>query len=245
MTRIVRSKGLNAGKNAQLVELARRLGVVRKHVWHKYGSVNGASKSAIDARDAMQSVGHDFNVTRRLWKATTLDVMGDISAYREACKLTVKRAIFERTDDKDEQKRLFTLLKSGQWASDKYLSRKMRKACRHGQTNVCNQIILDANCYTWFAPGWLSVMSLVNGKRIAIPLASNRPISGTIRLVVDSDGVAVHHTVEADIGQPCGTRTIGIDKGYTEAFVDSDGEFHGKGLGKLLSAQSDRNKVVL
>lgn len=247
VTRIVRSKRLNAGKLAQLTELAKRLGVVRKHVWHKYGGVNGASKSPIDARDEMQDVGYDFNVIRRLWKATTLDVMGDIVAYREASKLSVKRAIFDRITDETERKRLFTLLKSGEWATDKYLSRKMRKTYRHGRTTVCNQIVLDANCYTWSLSngrGWLSVMSLVKGKRIAIPLASNRPIRGNIRLIIDSDGVAVHHTCEADIGKPCGTQTIGIDKGYTEAFVDSDGDVHGNGLGKLLSAQSDRNKAV-
>ena len=244
VTRIVRSKRLNAGKLAQLSELAKRLSVVRKHVWNKYGSVNGAEKSAYDARNEMQSVGHDFNVTRRMWQATTLDVMRNIAAYRAACKVEVKKAIFKRTDDKDEQKRLFTVLKSDQWASDRYLSRKMRKAYCHGQTSVANQIALDSQCYTWSAPGWLSVMSLVKGKRIAIPLASNRQIRGNIRLIINPDGVAVHHTVEAELGRPCGTRTIGIDKGYTEAFVDSDGDFHGKGLGKLLSAQSDRNKIV-
>jgi IS605 OrfB family transposase len=45
---------------------------------------------------------------------------------------------------------------------------------------------------------------------------------------------------------------IGIDKGYTEVFVDSEGEFHGKGLGDVLSKESDelkkkyqrRNKVI-
>lgn len=244
VTRIVRSKGLNAGKLVQLAEVARRLGKVRRHVWHKYGGVRGASMSPFDIRNEIMANTPQFGVPVVLWRATVLDVAGDIAAYREACKLPVKRAIYKRTNDAAELKRLFTCLKTEKWATDKYLSRKMRKAFRHGETTVANQIVLEPGAYTWCAPGWLSVMSLVRGNRIAIPLASNRPISGNIRLIIDAQGVVVHHTCEADIGRPCGTATIGIDKGYTEAFVDSDGDFHGKGLGKLLSAQSDRNKSV-
>jgi len=43
--------------------------------------------------------------------------------------------------------------------------------------------------------------------------------------------------------RPCGTRKIGVDKGYTEALTDSDGEHHGTGLGKLLTTESDHRKT--
>ena len=33
---------------------------------------------------------------------------------------------------------------------------------------------------------------------------------------------------------------LGVDKGYTEALIDSDGQHHGTGLGLLLTAESDR-----
>ena len=42
---------------------------------------------------------------------------------------------------------------------------------------------------------------------------------------------------------PGGSETVGVDKGYTEAYTDSDGERHGKGLGDLLTAESDARKV--
>jgi transposase len=107
---------------------------------------------------------------------------------------------------------------------------------------------LDTGCYTWFERdgcGWIKIMSLERGKRIALPLASNYPISGTIRLIVRPGvtEVEVHHTIEAVTGKPCGSATIGVDKGYTEVFVDSDGERHGVGLGKLLSTQTDANNL--
>jgi len=48
-----------------------------------------------------------------------------------------------------------------------------------------------------------------------------------------------------------GTKEIGIYKGYTEAFIDSEGENYGKDLGEVLSKESDylkkkyqrRNKI--
>jgi hypothetical protein len=47
----------------------------------------------------------------------------------------------------------------------------------------------------------------------------------------------------ASVTRPCGLRVIGADKGYTEAFTDSDGERHAIGFGALLTAKSDANKV--
>jgi IS605 OrfB family transposase len=42
--------------------------------------------------------------------------------------------------------------------------------------------------------------------------------------------------------RPCGTAEVGVDKGYTEALTDSDGNHHGTRLGSLLTAESDRIK---
>ncbi len=43
--------------------------------------------------------------------------------------------------------------------------------------------------------------------------------------------------------RPCGEATVGVDKGYMEAYTDSDGERHGEGLGDRLSAESDQRQV--
>ena len=56
----------------------------------------------------------------------------------------------------------------------------------------------------------------------------------------------IHYSVneeDACSTQPGGSETVGVDKGYTEAYTDSDGERHGKGLGDLLAAESDARKV--
>jgi len=59
-------------------------------------------------------------------------------------------------------------------------------------------------------------------------------------LILKDGEVEVHYTIEIAETHNCGTATIGIDKGYTEVFVDSDGEHYGEGLGKLLTKHSDR-----
>jgi hypothetical protein len=98
---------------------------------------------------------------------------------------------------------------------------------------------------------WLDVIGLKPHKRLAIPLAGSAPISGTIRLILRGRSarggrLEIHHAVteaQACVTRPCGLRVIGADKGYTEAFIDSDGDRHGTGLGALLTAKSDSNKV--
>ncbi len=82
------------------------------------------------------------------------------------------------------------------------------------------------------------------GKRIAIPLNSTYPVTGTLRLILRDGKVEIHHLVELQDDKPCGEATIGIDKGYTEAFTDSDGDVHGDGLGKELSQYSDELKPI-
>lgn len=54
---------------------------------------------------------------------------------------------------------------------------------------------------------------------------------GTIRLILRDHAVEVHHTVSATSRKLCGTGELGIDKGYSEAFVDSDGGSSRSGVG--------------
>ncbi|WP_017743118.1 hypothetical protein [Scytonema hofmannii] len=68
---------------------------------------------------------------------------------------------------------------------------------------------------------------------------------GQIRLIYNSelDYFEVHFVVNFGIytKSPDSERTpIGIDKGYTEAFIDSSEKVHGDGLGTLLTKKSNR-----
>jgi IS605 OrfB family transposase len=87
---------------------------------------------------------------------------------------------------------------------------------------------------------WLKIPSLVRGKPICIPLNSNVTLKGTLRLILRNDVVEIHFLAEGKTHPLCGSKAMGIDKGYTEVLVDSEGEFYGKGFNKYLNDASER-----
>ena len=253
VTRIAYSKNLNFGKYTKLSEIATRLGRLRKEIWQRYGSISGVGETDHKIRDGWLAEGRKFDVPARLWKETLRDTFSDICLYRESAKVKVRKAIAQRLEgrqvvDQKERKRLYTLLKYDRWMEDNYLRRMTRKYYKHGKTNVSNQIVLDTQCYTAFEQNgvaWIKVMGLERGKRIAIPLNTTNLPKGMLRLILRNGIVEVHYAIDADFcsTKPSGDKEIGIDKGYSEVFVDSDGEVHGERLGDLLSTESDYLKV--
>lgn len=180
----------------------------------------------------------------KAWKETLRDTLDDISLYEKACKLKVKKDIVSRTSDKQERKQLYTRLKGNKWPTDSYLSRKMRKYKKHGKTSVSNQIILEGGVYSQFqgkdGNTWLKVPTFKRGQKLCIPLNSNICLKGCLRLILKEGIVQVHYSIKQKTFDRCGDRVLGIDKGYSEAFVDSDGEFHGKRLGRVLTEETKR-----
>ena len=245
-TQIAFSDTLNQGKYSALLEQAGRLGVIRSEVWQGFGSVNGVGLRDRTIRDAWIREGRQFNVPANAWKQTLADAIANIKANREAAKVSVKQAIRRRTQDRSEQKRLYTLLKSDKYADDSYLSRIMRKVCHRGHNHTHNQINVRSDDYTVFSlknKVWLKIPSLVKGKRIAIPLSTTLAPQGNLRLILRNGKVEVHYAVEVTQTNDCGSKTVGVDKGFTEALTDSDGVHHGVNLGEVLSKESDRLKL--
>jgi IS605 OrfB family transposase len=254
VTRVAYSRHLNAGKLAALTEQARRLGVVRSEVWRRYGSVSGAAVGDRQVRDAWMAdgTGASFGVLANPWKEAVRDAMADIAANRAAAMVKVRRAIWHRTSDPAERKRLCALLKSGAWPSDPFLARQMRRHWRRGRSHTRNQIVVRSDQYGTFTLAengdvWLAIPGLERRSRVCIPLNTTVAPAGTLRLILRESRVEVHYQVDASTlkssAKPCGTRVVGVDKGYTEVLTDSDGERHGRGLGPLLASESDRLKV--
>ena len=244
LTRIHHCKNLNATKYEQLEKQAALLGRVRSEVWRTYGALAGLNLGDRKIRDQWMKEGRDFGVSANAWKEMLRDTVADIKAYREAAKEKVKRSIREHTTDKAEQKRLYTLLKKDKWTEDNFLHRQMRKHFKHGVNHTHNQIIIRADmCKTFELSGqcWLKVPSLVPRQTIKIPLntAMEYAPKGTLRLILKNGVVEVHSTYDAPETNDCGSEITGVDKGYSEAFVDSDGATYGEGLGDLISAESD------
>jgi hypothetical protein len=257
VTRILHSHKLNKGKLVQLQEQASLLGIVRSEVWQRYGSIAGVTLRDRTIRDQWMKENRSFSVSANAWKETLRDTIGDIKAYREAAKEKVKEAIRNRTSDDEELKKLYTLLKWDKWQSDPFLRRQMRKHFKHGVNHTHNQIIIRSDmCKTFELGGqcWLKVPNLAKKKAIILPLKTTMEYApnGTLRLIVKQDHVEVHYQQEVQVESTCGDQVVGIDKGYTEAFVDSDNDCYGEGLGKMISKESDylnqkyrnRNKLL-
>ncbi|MEU8261250.1 transposase [Micromonospora sp. NPDC048999] len=254
VTRIAYSSDLNSGKYAALVEQARRLGRVRGEVWQRYGSIGGVGSGLRDrqVRDRWLADGTHlrFGVLANAWKETIRDAMADIAANLEAAKAEVRRAIGRRTDDPVELKRMFTALKADRWASDPFLARQMRKHWKRGRNHTHDQIVVRADQHNSHTDGrgrlWLSVSGLEPRRMVRIPLSTTVAPTGTLRLILRGGRVEVHYQIDASqmrsSQRPCGDQTIGVDKGYTEALTDSDGDSHGTRLGELLTSESDRLK---
>ncbi|MDH6461342.1 transposase [Micromonospora sp. A200] len=253
-TRIAYSAQLNAGKYAALVRQARRLGRVRGEVWQRYGSIDGVGSGLKDRQIRDQWLAENthaqFGVLANAWKETVRDAVTDIAANLAAAKVQARRAVGRRTADPDERKRLFTALKTDKWAGDPVLARQMRKHWKRGKNRTHDQIVVRADQHNskLDARGrlWLAVPGLERRKTVKIPLSTTVAPAGTLRLILRGGRVEVHYQIDAaemrTSQRPCGDRTLGVDKGYTEALTDSDGKHHGTSLGELLTGESDRLK---
>lgn len=206
----------------------------------------GCKKTDRAVRNEWLSEKRQFNVLANAWKETLRDAMSDIQAHREAAKVQARRAVARHTEDEEERKRLYGLLRRDEWMEDPYLRRIMRKYWHRGHNHVANQIIIRSDNYTTFTLGsrvWLKIPGLERGKRIAIPLNTTVAPTGTLRLILRHERVEVHYAIEVKEEINCGHERLGVDKGYTEVLVDSDKEHHGQELGPMLSSESDNLKV--
>ena len=247
VTRIAYSNDLNQAKFDTLTEIAKRCGSIRTEIWRNYGSVSGLHAKFRPVRDSFLATGHILNLPQRIWRATLSDVLGDLKANREAALINVNRHIFRNVNNQNKRHELFKNLKNDSvWIKNSYERRLMRKYWKHGKNHTQNQIVLEPGsykCFSYHDKNYVEVISLTRGKRIAIPITTNYPITGQIRLILREGQVEIHYTIDNTDERGCGKNKIGIDKGYTEAFVDSEGEFYGEGLGQILSNESDYLKA--
>ncbi len=256
VTRCVVSKHLTIAKQKRLKEMAHLCGVVRDEAWRRYGGLNGLGKKPRTIRDQDwmrgKCLGATTQLPARLWKATLEDALNAIKANRAAALLECIKKVWRSKRSESDKQSLTAMLHNETWPRNNLLHRLMRRHCPHGKSHTNNQIVFDIQGYTCFTLNnqqWIKVSSLQRGRRIAIPLGQfNYPITGAIRVRLCDDGeVDILYTVDemaACVTRPCGHQELGIDKGYSEAFTDSDGQRHGVDLGQLLTQESDHLKTV-
>ncbi|WP_424103671.1 zinc ribbon domain-containing protein [Moorena producens] len=251
-TQVVPVIGMTASVKTELLSTMKKLGVVRSESWNKLGSI---SHWGIDWKKSFREVRtfrspESLGLPSKLMDWAVCDVAKAITAQQAACIDVVVKKIHRKflgAENKTKRKELCRQLKTLTFLDNTLLHRWVRKEYQRGHSWVKNQIVyqspgykckrLSRNTYQ------LELAGLNRGKRNKVIVKSNRKIKGQIRLIYNHyrERFEVHFLVDhGTVEVPSERRSIGVDKGYTEAFYDSDGYAHGKGLGKATTKKSDR-----
>uniref|UniRef100_E6QB82 ORFB of ISCARN12, IS200/Is605 family IS1341 group n=1 Tax=mine drainage metagenome TaxID=410659 RepID=E6QB82_9ZZZZ len=248
------TRTLQADVPEALQAICKRMGFVRADIWRRYGALGTIGKSANDIRKEISAsrLYADLPVDGTIRNETTKDIVNDVLLYKAAAMQKVRKAIAARTHDETERKRLYTLLRKDQWLTDNFLHRQRRKHFRHGKSQVANQFIVRSDKYTTeIVNGYLTIVIHIAakyGENIRLTTTSsgkNVRLSGSNLRIIVKDGFSeIHYATAKGDGRPCGEKMIGIDKGYTEAFMDSEGVPHGKDFGKVMRVYSDQTMIT-
>jgi transposase len=234
----------------QLEEIALLCGILRSELWNKYGSLKswGIDKFKIEKEFRVTHPPEKYGLTSKLYERTLYKCIDEIHTYQDAVKASVKDEIYRKTDSELERKYYFFLLPRRFWIDvetkrAKWLHSVIRKYFYRGHSNVRNQIVYNVGMYSIFENGkysYIELASLERGKRLVLPLRGNPDISGEIKVIIQPDKrIEIHYPkkVEKIVPPNRFTDCVGIDRGFTEVYVTSDGEFLGTDFGLVISQE--------
>ena len=251
-TQVVPVVGMTKSVELELLSTMKKLGVVRSESYNKLGSI---SYWGLDWKKAYPEVRGfrkpgSLGLPSKLMEWTVSDVAKAITASQAACTDAVIKRVYKRFSGKKNQKvrkELCKQLKTLAFLDNPLLHRLVRKEFQRGRSWSKNQIVYQPGGYRCKRLSrhtyQLELAGLRRGKRNRVIVRSNRKIKGQIRLIYNQllQRFEVHFLVDhGTVEIPSSRRAIGVDKGYTEAFYDSDGQAYGKDLGKLATKKSVR-----
>ena len=97
--RVLRSVNLNQKKYNELDAQAKMLGILRKEIWQKFGSLAGVGANHRNIRDEWVKTRDFSPLPAKAWKETLRDVLDDIQMYEASAKEKVRKAIHARVKD--------------------------------------------------------------------------------------------------------------------------------------------------
>ncbi|WP_287360628.1 zinc ribbon domain-containing protein [Moorena sp. SIO3B2] len=251
-TQVVPVIGMSMAVETELFAIMQRLGIVRSESYNKLGSV---SHWGLDWRKAYPEVRslrtpESLGLPSKLMEWTVSDVAKAISAQQAAGIEALGKILHKRFPGKENEQRrsqCYKQLSTPSFLSDPFLHRIVRKTFRRGHSWVKNQIVYQQDGYSckriYRYTYQLELAGLRRGKRNRLLVRSNRKITGQIRLIYNPllQRFEIHFLVNYGVVNVTSERRcLGVDKGYTEVFYDSDGRAYGLGLGKLATNKSDR-----
>lgn len=148
-TRTYYSKKLDEQTYSELTLIAKRLGILRKIIWHQFSSspkrLNDRKIRDIWLREKENGTNLYPKIIdqlpARLWKETLRDTIGNINAYFEAGFTEIIKRLY-RKYGKTEAKKLAKILKTD-YKSNNELHRMVRTLIPKGYSKADNIICLD------------------------------------------------------------------------------------------------------
>lgn len=247
-------------------EMAKRLGLLRRDLWRKYGSLQAwgrhMRKKGAEFETEIKTVfpPAKYGIGYKPWIYTVKTVIDDIHTAQEAAKSRVMRSVYRRYGkDTERLKSLNTLA----WLDDPVLHRWVRKEYKRGRTCVANQIVLCAGDganikrrggvtqITLPGPPLLEKENRYAQIQLSFKTGRVRP-KGELSLIFKEDGLWLHYAYKTKPVPRANNDLIGLDKGYTEALYGSDGVIYGGGIGKVITEGAEainnrgkaRNKLL-
>lgn len=256
------------GDRVKAREMARRAGRLRSDIWNKYGSLQAWGISHQKLYKAFQETNPPsfYKISQKQWQKTFERVIDDIHACQEAAKSIVVKKIYRNfkpqkdskgneIEDTSFRKELLDSLKTLEWMDYPLIHRWMRDAYHRGQTYVNNQICIgidngatvervSKNVIKVTTQGDLIKSRKYEQLSLFFKVGRTTP-KGLFRIIFDdfNNEVRLHYPKVLDKNSSVKKGSCGLDKGYTEAFTDSNCLTYGEGIGKVMqSSVSKRHK---
>lgn len=240
--------------------MAHRAGRLRSDIWNKYGSLQCWGKSHQQLYKEFQKTNPPqlYQLPQKQWQKTFERVINDIHAVQEAAKTVVIRKICNHfqpltdTQGKDilstsSQQELIKSLNSTEWLNYPLLHRWVRNAYHRGHSYVNNQICVGISNGAVVKRVSRNVVSVsISGDKIGKRKYEKLTLhfkvgritpTGLFQIIFDDETGEVRlHFPKIVQRQPAtGKGKCGLDKGYTEAFIDSNNKTYGNGIGKVMT----------
>lgn len=222
----------------------------RADLWRRHETLANVRRSASSIRtEIVEKRLYDRVMLDGTIRAqTTKDIVNDILTYKATANLKMPQAIAKRTSDANDRKRFYALLRKDEWLCAPFLHRQMRKRLRRGKPSVANQFVVRSDKFSTELIDGMLVVTLKIAKKYGESIALITTSSGKdvelagsdVRILVTDGHTEIRYAVEKEEGRTCGDQVLGVNKGYTEAFTDSDGEHHGASFDKVITEYSDK-----
>ena len=237
---------LHCSNEGEVDFLMDKLGTVRAVTYNQLGSLKGWGLHWQKADKLIRKIikPEDLKIPAKLFEWSVNDCMKAINAQQEAAKVFLIKEIYRKFKSEGERKEIINLLHNSP-TSNPWLHRHFRKQYIRGHTYQHNQIVYQKAGYTATKISRyrvkLEIQGIQRGKRMTLIIKSNRLPTGQIRLIRLEGCLEIHTGFKKPVIEGKKPQvTLGLDKGYTEGFYLYTGEVIAEGLGKKLTAKTER-----